>query len=52
MEVQLIDLEYSQISESDINVEIEVLDTYKGSKSNDIYISDIQFGLGTNIGDR
>jgi len=47
MEVQLIDLEYSQISESDISVDIEVIDTYKGSKSNDIYISDIQFGIGT-----
>jgi len=49
MDVQLIDLNYKQNTiEKPINIDVEVLETYPGKLSNDVYISDIQFGLNSN----
>lgn len=35
--------------ETPVNIEIEILDKYNGEKTNDVYISDIQFGITSNI---
>ena len=32
-----------------VEMKVEVLETYDGDKSNDIYISDLQFTMETNI---
>ena len=32
-----------------VQINIEVLETYKGEKSDDTYIADIQFGMESNI---
>ncbi len=48
--VQFIDLSYVQYDISKpVQINIEVLETYKGDKSNDTYIADIQFGIESNI---
>lgn len=48
--VQIFDIDYRQNTiETPVNIEIEVLDKYNGEKTNDIYISDIQFGITSNI---
>ena len=48
--VQVFDIGYKQSNiEKPVNIEVEVLDTYKGEKTEDIYISDIQFGIESNI---
>lgn len=45
-DVQLFDLNYKQIDISKpINVKIEVLEIYEGKVSNDVYITDIGFGI-------
>ena len=50
MDIQLIDLQYKQEDISKpIDIKIEVLETYEGEKTKDIYISDIQFGVNSNI---
>lgn len=47
---QFIDLSYVQNDISKpVQIEIEVLETYKGKVSNDAYIADIQFGMESNI---
>lgn len=47
---QFIDLSYVKYDISKpIQINIEVLETYKGNKSNDVYIADIQFGIDSNI---
>ena len=49
-EAQFIDLDYIQKTiDKPINIKVEVLETYKGNKYDDIYISDIQFGITSNI---
>ena len=35
--------------EKPVSIEIEVLDKYSGDKNNDVYISDMQFTLESNI---
>lgn len=48
--VQVFDIGYKQSNiEKPVNIEVEVLDKYKGEKTEDIYISDIQFGIESNI---
>ena len=48
--VQIFDVGYKQNNiEKPVNIEVEVLDKYKGEKTEDIYISDIQFGIESNI---
>ena len=48
--VQVFDIGYKQSNiEKPVNIEVEVLDKYKGDKTEDIYISDIQFGIESNI---
>lgn len=50
MDVQLIDFNYRQEStDTPINIEIKVVDTYEGESSDDVYISDIRFGLNSSI---
>ena len=47
---QFLNLNYTQKSiATPINVKVEVLEAYKGEKSTDIFISDIQFVVTTNI---
>lgn len=47
---QFLNLNYKQKTiASPINVKVEVLEAYKGEKSADIFISDIQFVVTTNI---
>lgn len=47
---QFIDLSYVKYDISKpIQINIEVLETYKGTKSNDVYIADLQFGIDSNI---
>lgn len=51
MDVQLIDVEYLQNNiETPITLDIEVLETYPGEVSNDVYIADIRVGLDSSIG--
>lgn len=48
--VQAFDINYIKDSiESPVNAKIEVLETYSGTESQDIYISDIQFSIDSNI---
>lgn len=48
--VQVFDIGYRQNNiEKPVKIEVEVLDKYKGEKTEDIYISDIQFGIESNI---
>lgn len=48
--VQTFDLNYKQQTiEKPVDITIEVLEIYGGEKTQDIYISDIQFGVETNI---
>ena len=48
--VQVFNIGYKQNNiEKPVNIEVEVLDKYKGEKTEDIYISDIQFGIESNI---
>lgn len=50
MEAQYIDLQYIQEDISKpVEISVEVLETYAGNVSNDIYIADIQFGISSNI---
>ena len=50
MEVQLIDLNYRQDGiDTPINVEIKILDVYEGDVSDNVFISDIGFGLESSI---
>lgn len=50
IEAQFIDLSYTQNDISKpIDISIEVLETYNGNSSNDIYLADIQFGITSNI---
>ena len=47
---QFIDLSYVQYNISmPVQINIEILETYEGEKSNDAYIADIQFGMESNI---
>ena len=48
--VQIFDIDYRQNTiETPVKIDIEVLDEYNGEKTNDVYISDIQFGITSNI---
>lgn len=48
--VQVFDIDYKQNNiEKPVNIEVEVLEKYKGEKTEDIFISDIQFGIESNI---
>lgn len=48
--VQVFELGYKQDSiEKPVHIETEVLEKYKGEKTEDVYISDIQFGIESNI---
>lgn len=48
--VQIFDINYRQNTiRTPVNIEIEVLDKYNGEKTSDVYISDIQFGITSNI---
>lgn len=45
MEIQVVDLDYKQNDVTKpIDIKIEVLEKYSGKVSNDVYITDIQFG--------
>lgn len=47
---QFIDLSYIQYDISKpVQINIEILETYQGEKSNDTYLADIQFGMESNI---
>lgn len=47
---QEFDIDYKQDNvEKPVTIEIEVLERYNGEKTNDVYISDIQFGITSNI---
>ena len=52
-DIQLIDLEGYDLVHNDIsvpvNITMEVTEYYEGKKSNDIYISDIQIGMKSNL---
>ena len=49
-DVQVFDINYKQETiEHPVNIEIEVLEQYDGKESKDVYISDIQFGIDSNI---
>ena len=51
MEAQLIDIDYKQMDiTKPIDIEIEILEKYIGTETEDVYISDIQFGLDSNVG--
>lgn len=48
--VQVFELGYKQDSiEKPVHIETEVVEKYKGEKTEDVYISDIQFGIESNI---
>lgn len=48
--VQIFDINYKQNTvEKPVSIEIEVLETYDGEKTSDVYISDVQFGITSNI---
>jgi len=48
--VQFIDLEYIKYDISKpINIDIEILETYEGEITDDVYVADIQFGITSNI---
>lgn len=48
--VQVFDINYKQNTvKKPVEMKVEVLETYDGDKSNDIYISDLQFTMETNI---
>lgn len=48
--VQIFDINYKQNTvKKPVEMKVEVLDTYEGDKSNDIYISDLQFTMESNI---
>lgn len=48
--VQVFDLNYKQNTiEKPVNITVEVLETYAGEKTEDIYMSDIQFAINSNI---
>ena len=48
--VQIFDIDYKQNSiKTPVHFKIEVLETYKGKETEDIYISDIQFSIASNI---
>ena len=50
MEVQLIDLNYRQDGiDTPIDLEIKILDVYEGEVSDNVFISDIGFGLESSI---
>lgn len=47
---QFIDLEYIQYDISKpVNIDIEILETYEGEMTDDVYIADVQFGITSNI---
>lgn len=47
---QVFNIDYKQNGiEKPIDVSVEVLEAYSGEKTQDIYISDIQFGVNTNV---
>ena len=48
--VQVFDINYKQNTvKKPVEMKVEVLETYDGDKSNDVYISDLQFTMETNI---
>lgn len=48
--VQVFDIDYKQDTiEEPVNIKVEVLETYAGEKTEDVYISDIQFSIESNI---
>ena len=50
MDAQLIDLQYIHYDISTpVDISVEVIETYAGNISNDIYVADIQFGISSNI---
>lgn len=50
MDVQLIDLNYRQESiDKPIDIEIKIVDVYEGDISDDVFISDIRFGVNSSI---
>lgn len=49
-EAQFIDLDYIQNDISKpVNIKIEILETFDGDNSDDIYLADVQFGMTSNI---
>ena len=49
-EIQIFDIDYRQNDiKTPVNFKIEVLETYEGEKDADVYISDIQFDITSNI---
>ncbi len=47
---QIFDVDYVQKTiDKPVNIQVEVLESYNGEKNNDIYISDLKFGLISNI---
>lgn len=50
MDAQFIDLQYIHYDISiPVDISVEVIETYAGNISNDIYVADIQFGILSNI---
>ena len=48
--VQVFDLDYKQNTiEKPVSITVEVVETYAGEKTEDIYISDLQFSINSNI---
>ena len=48
--VQVFNIDYKQNNiKTPVNMEVEVLEKYNGEKTNDVYISDVQFGINSNI---
>jgi len=48
--VQIFNIDYKQNTiEKPVGIEVEVLETYAGEKTEDVYISDIQFSIESNI---
>ena len=49
-EIQIFNIGYKQDTiEHPVNIVVEVLEQYDGEKNNDVYISDIQFSIDSNI---
>lgn len=49
-DIQIFNIDYKQETiEHPVNIVVEVLEQYPGEKSNDIYISDVQFSIDSNI---
>ena len=50
IEAQTFDIEYLQDNlDAPMNIDIEVLESYPGEKTDDVYISDIRFGFFSSL---